>query len=176
MSRVAPFVLFVVFDGRIAVDEHLWDQEMLRRRLVETLACPDAAVSWGFPDAELRVRVERRDGLVASSWTCSECGEAEQNHDIDPTPDTVLHLMSEHWCSGSVTGSLGDEARAVSADFGLDAVVSDEEWEALPSRPVSPAYTEAAAVQAALDASEAFVVDEDFWSGLELADVSGVAL
>ena len=108
-TQVAPFVLRSVIDGRVTIDEQLWDQEQLRLRMVEVLPVPGYQVFWGVAATKTVVGVERQDGMTLSSWTCPSCEESDYCWDLKPTPEMVLGRLSAHRCGeGSVISFDGD--------------------------------------------------------------------
>jgi hypothetical protein len=136
-KTAASFVLWSVIDGRVTIDEELWDREQLRLRLAEVVPVPGYQVFWSVADTELRVDVVRQDGMVLSSWQCPECGAPETCWDLKPTPEMVIGKLSSHSCEGYVTGSADDatwQASEPAADSTADDVnehqdVADDEYE-----------------------------------------------
>lgn len=137
MTTVPSFVLWSVIDGRVTIDEELWDREQLRLRLAEVVSAPGYQVFWSVADTELRVDVVRQDGMFLSSWRCPECGAPETCWDSRPTPEMVIGKLSSHSCAaaaGFVTGSADDgtpkaDATASAAADDVDEDYEDDEYE-----------------------------------------------
>jgi len=167
------FTLLWTLDGRLDMDELVWDQEHLRQRLIAVLqpGCEVSGVRWGVVNSDLQVAVERQDGLFLSSWRCPLCGQPETCWDSRPTAEMVLSKLTSHSHieSGFVTAPAGDVSEFM-ADAVADvlAVDVDEEWGALPALLVTSNYAESAAELEALEAGEA-AVDTDFWNHTEVA-------
>lgn len=175
------FTLLWVIDGRLEMDEQVWDQEHLRERLATVLTNPDHEVSWGVMGSDLEVAVERRDSLFLSSWRCPLCGAPETCWDSRPTAEMVISRLTSHSHieGGFVTAPAGDVSESVAdavADVLADDVDEDEAWESLPSLAVTSDYAESAAELEALEAGEAAEVGAGFFDSLVLVDAMGVAL
>lgn len=174
------FTLLWVIDGRLEMDEQVWDQEHLRERLATVLVNPDHEVSWGVMGSDLRVDVERRDGMVLSWWRCLKCDAPETCWDSQPTAEMVIGKLTSHVCiEGSVTAPAGDATESLAdavADVLADDEDEDEAWEELPSVPVGADHAKQAAELEALEAGEAAEVGAGFFDSLVLVDAMGVAL
>ena len=150
-TQVAPFVLRSVIDGRVTIDEQLWDREQLRLRMVEVLPVPGYQVFWGVAATKTVVGVERQDGMTLSSWTCPSCEESDYCWDLKPTPEMVLGRLSAHRCSeGSVTVLSGDGTVSVPEQQAVTEMYRDKAA-ALESRELAPQAMEAGG----------------FWAGVE---------